>query len=639
MKHINICMLGLNRSLSKTHSSIKTYILEPLEAHGIGFSLYANFIKTEAIFNERSQEINTKPEEDPHNFLEFEKITYSDQNKIDQSIDWHKVFEFGDTYHQIKSSNILSPDSTTKNIFRSLYTLKASFEMIGKANLLNPNLFIRPDTEFQSGLDVDLLFTLLEIKPKRFAFGQTDGIALTPNWHCWSGVNDRMALCTPGNASIAYARRFDHLLSHIHSSQKPIHPETYLLHTLQQSRVQVLPVISTLASRIRANGNAYPEDYSQGSKSLDFQAETINILSKTILEQEKQIKKLKENESNCTPKKSHKKNQEESIDLDKEFKELSNRLSGLNQTTINWEGLKACNRKKNFASIIIPFLNKADLTIQCLDSILKSQNETEYEIICIDNGSEFSQKSRVKNFCKQHHNIQFISNESNLNFALGCNIGFSKSKGEITILLNNDTVAADHWVDQICKPLQQSEKILAVQPKLIYPDKTIQSIGTVFAKDQTIGYPIYNKIPCYMSNLISTHSRFQAITAACMAIRSKDFADAQGFDCNFVNGQEDIDLCLRIRKKPDQYCLVNHECTIIHLESKTPGRSKFIKQNRVLFREKWEGKIKADDFKYYKKDNFQIIGFQEEPQEFENLNVATHKPILMSKKTLFPPFT
>ena len=99
-------MFGLNRSLSKTHSSIKTYILEPLEAHGIGFSLYANFIKIEAIFNERSQEINTKPEEDPHNFLEFEKITYSDQNKIDQSIYWDKVFEFGDTYHQIKSSNI-----------------------------------------------------------------------------------------------------------------------------------------------------------------------------------------------------------------------------------------------------------------------------------------------------------------------------------------------------------------------------------------------------------------------------------------------------------------------------------------------------------------------------------------------------
>lgn len=300
MEHINICMFGLNRSLSKTYQSIYANIFQPLKEYNIQSSLYANFISTKSFSNARSKEIDRHPEKQPEFFLKFDKLTYSDQAAIDDSIDWIRAFQFGDNYNQIDKSNISSADSTTKNIFRSLFCLQASYDLIEKNNLTSPTLFIRPDTEVQSKLDLDLLLPLLKIKPKKYAFGLTDGIALTPNWHCWSGVNDRLAICTPGNASEIYARRFNKLVNYVDASRKPIHSETYLLHVLQQSRIQVLPVINTLLARIRATGRAYPEDYSEGRKSYDFQAETINILSSTVKEQEKQIKKLKENKSNQT---------------------------------------------------------------------------------------------------------------------------------------------------------------------------------------------------------------------------------------------------------------------------------------------------------------------------------------------------
>lgn len=300
MEHINVCMFGLNRSLSKTYQSICANIFQPLREYNIKSSLYANFISTNSFSNTRSQEIDTHPEKQPELFLKFDKLTYSDQAAIDDLVDWTKAFQFGDNYNQIDKSNISSADSTTKNIFRSLFCLEASFELIEKNNLTSPTLFIRPDTEVQSKLDLDLLLPLLNIKPKKFAFGLTDGIAITPNWHCWSGVNDRLAICTPGHASEIYARRFNNLVNYVDSSQKPIHSETYLLHVLQQSRIQVLPVINTLLARIRATGRVYPEDYSEGRKSFDFQAETVNILSNTVKEQEKQIKRLKENKNNQT---------------------------------------------------------------------------------------------------------------------------------------------------------------------------------------------------------------------------------------------------------------------------------------------------------------------------------------------------
>ena len=64
-----------------------------------------------------------------------------------------------------------------------------------------------------------------------------------------------------------------------------------------------------------------------------------------------------------------------------------------------------------------------------------------------------------------------------------------------------------------------------------------------------------------MTNLVSSHNRFQTIThySRLHGHPIKNFADAQGFDCSFVNGQKDIDLCQRIRKKPYQHYWVNHE--------------------------------------------------------------------------------
>ena len=121
-------MFGLNRSLSKTHRSIRSNILKALEDNSVNFTIYVNFIEASLIHNKRSGEIKIPPEQNPETFLECEKITYSNQTSIDQSINWEKAFEFGDTYNQINALNTSSPNSTTKNIFRSLYCLRRPWE-------------------------------------------------------------------------------------------------------------------------------------------------------------------------------------------------------------------------------------------------------------------------------------------------------------------------------------------------------------------------------------------------------------------------------------------------------------------------------------------------------------------------------
>ena len=80
-----------------------------------------------------------------------------------------------------------------------------------------------------------------------------------------------------------------------------------------------------------------------------------------------------------------------------------------------------------------------------------------------------------------------------------------------------------------------------------------------------------------------------AVSGACMALRSQDFAELNGFDPIYVNGQEDVDLCLRLNQKYQMMsCCVASTSTVVHHESRTTGRYKFAINNRKTFVKKWK---------------------------------------------------
>jgi len=302
------------------------------------------------------------------------------------------------------------------------------------------------------------------------------------------------------------------------------------------------------------------------------------------------------------------------------------RYQVLNQTLINWDQIQHKKRNSSLISIVIPVFNNKHLTLECVTSIIKVNTAMQYEIICVDNGSNSDTKEMLFE-CKQKYGIVVVENKENYNFALGCNIGFMHSSGDIIVFLNNDTTVTDFWIDELIKPLND-KTIKAVQPRLLYPDLTVQCIGVVFANHQVIGYPIYSGMDA--ADLSTRKSRrVKAITAACMAVRSTDFAMARGFDPLFINGQEDIDLCLRLcQSSPKSSCYCQATSNVIHYESKTPGRGKFIKLNRVNFANRWRGLALADDFNYYSEDGFEIIDWHRDRREFLDLNIGASRPIL-----------
>ncbi len=294
----------------------------------------------------------------------------------------------------------------------------------------------------------------------------------------------------------------------------------------------------------------------------------------------------------------------------------------MNKHLIDWKGIESTlgSRDKDLVSIIIPVYGQLDLTRKCVFSLLTVTAGCRFEIILVDNGSDFEVLEELFMWAEGCSEITLVRNIENLNFALGCNLGFANSRGSRVVFLNNDTEVTSGWLQALINPLQQKD-IGAVQPKLLFPDGRIQCAGIVFSEKSPLGFPIYADFPSYLPQF-SISRRYQAVTAACMATNAEDFVHLGGFDPLFVNGQEDVDFCLRLAEI-GKGCWYESRSVVLHHESKTPGRGQFVAQNRALFAQRWSRTLKPDADFYYQQDGYVIRGWRNDGHE-----VPGYQPVL-----------
>ena len=241
-------------------------------------------------------------------------------------------------------------------------------------------------------------------------------------------------------------------------------------------------------------------------------------------------------------------------------------------------------------SIIIPVFNKADLTKQCLIHLAEVTTGISYEVVLVDNHSTDGTREFLETL---GGDVQIIGNATNLGFAKACNQGARAAKGKHLVFLNNDTIPKTGWLDALVYEVDTHSDVAVVGSKLLYPDSTIQHAGVVFSRLLKTPYHIFRGVP---ENLPAVNSRreFQAVTAACMLVRKETFEKIGGFDEGFVNGFEDVDLCLRIRQMGQKIVYQPKSC-LYHLESQTSGRKDHDAENAQRFIERWKHQSVIDE--------------------------------------------
>ena len=122
--------------------------------------------------------------------------------------------------------------------------------------------------------------------------------------------------------------------------------------------------------------------------------------------------------------------------------------------------------KDPLVSIITTTYNRKYYLIKCINSIM-AQTYTNFELIIIDNFSNYNIKSLLKNY--NDDRIKLIQNDNNGKYVINRNIGIKASKGEFIAFCDDD----DLW----------HEKNLKYKMNYLVDD---QSIGMITSKEEII---------------------------------------------------------------------------------------------------------------------------------------------------------
>jgi len=232
-------------------------------------------------------------------------------------------------------------------------------------------------------------------------------------------------------------------------------------------------------------------------------------------------------------------------------------------------------------SIIIPSYNTEKLLACCLHSIYRQTKETDYEVIVVDNGSNYNIKHQIRQLADKKLKIKLIQNQCNLGFAKACNQGLKKTAGDYILFLNSDTIILDEAIDKAVNLLKKNKNIDILGCQLLNSDKTIQPSAGYLPKLRQIFYMMFfiddlpflkEIIKPFHQQAIAFYQKDRAVdwvTGAFLLVRREVVDKIKGFDEDYFMYAEEVDFCYRA-KKAGFGIFYTPSARIIHLKEASP---------------------------------------------------------------------
>ncbi|HEX4122408.1 MAG TPA: glycosyltransferase [Verrucomicrobiae bacterium] len=250
---------------------------------------------------------------------------------------------------------------------------------------------------------------------------------------------------------------------------------------------------------------------------------------------------------------------------------------------------KAPVLEKPEVTVVIPTFNKIELTRKCLEALRASTPAPRHDIIVVDNGST----DGTQEFLRAEEaagRLRAILNTENVGFAKACNQGAAAAFGRYIAFLNNDTEPQANWLGPLFSLVEGDPSVAVAGSKLLYPNGTIQHAGVALADcwdhDPLLAFHLFANEKADFP-LANQRRVYQAVTAASMLVRKTCFDEVGGFDEQYWNGYEDVDLCLRLRQR-GWLAVYEPASVVIHHESQSgPERFRRVGENIELFHRKW----------------------------------------------------
>jgi N-acetylglucosaminyl-diphospho-decaprenol L-rhamnosyltransferase len=201
-------------------------------------------------------------------------------------------------------------------------------------------------------------------------------------------------------------------------------------------------------------------------------------------------------------------------------------------------------------SIVIVNWNSKDFLRQCLLSLRAHGAALHPQIIVVDGGS-FDGCGEM--LAGEFPEVEFIQSPDNLGFGRSNNLGVARATGEFLLLLNPDTEIKPGCLEALLAALQEIPGAGLVGARQLNTDGSLQ-LSSI------------HRLPTPWNSAFTTagaHRRYwrkcgagrspvpvpvEAVSGACMLLRSDLFRRVGGFTPEYFMYAEDMDLCFKVRR-------------------------------------------------------------------------------------------
>jgi GT2 family glycosyltransferase len=220
------------------------------------------------------------------------------------------------------------------------------------------------------------------------------------------------------------------------------------------------------------------------------------------------------------------------------------------------------------ASIVVLSYNGLEETTRpCVESILQNTPAEDYELVLVDNGSMDGTPEFLREIADRHHHVKLCLNVGNRGYAGGNNDGMRLAAGRFIILLNNDTLVPEGWLDPLVRLLEERDDVGLVGP--VTNSAGNEQRIVLDGLDEASYEPI---AAGYVSRQRGQWFRTEKLGFFCVAIRRSAYEEIGELDEKFGLGMfEDDDYCFRA-KAAGHLLAVVEDCFVYHKGSVSFGK-------------------------------------------------------------------
>lgn len=198
-----------------------------------------------------------------------------------------------------------------------------------------------------------------------------------------------------------------------------------------------------------------------------------------------------------------------------------------------------------FVSIIIPTYNGQALLAVCLPSLRgQSYPADSFEVIVVDDASG---DGTVEWLAAEFPWVQVVRLAQNSGFIAACNAGVAAARGEVLVLLNNDTEAEPGWLAALVAALMDHPQAGSAASKMLLFDRrdTLHTAGDTMGKN---GIPRNRGVWEQDTGQYDQQRWVFGPCGGAAAYRREAWQQAGGFDPALWMYLEDVDLAWRLQR-------------------------------------------------------------------------------------------